>query len=163
MIKYSCIISWCACFFSSVQPNTRKIAFHSRYRLAQVSGKMDVPWIRQQKAFAVCPGSDWFWSSKPEFTFGHQNALDYVAAELSHYAEKVTRQNSYPSRIRRWNLKASQISCRFVQHHGIGPVYYCWNIGILVRVQTRERPWQNKTSRSSAQMMERRRRRFGLK
>ena len=53
---------------------------------------MDVPEFDSQKAFAYLTAQTDFGPRSPN-SIGHQKCLDYVAAELSRSAEKVTRQN----------------------------------------------------------------------
>ena len=73
--------------------NTRKKQFHSRYRLRKLfREKWTFLNSHSQKAFAYLRAQTDFGPRNPN-SLGHQKCLEYVAAELSHYAEKVTREN----------------------------------------------------------------------
>jgi hypothetical protein len=91
MIKYTLLLGALAFFSSCSQHQERSIP--QQVPATQTPpGKLDVPEFDSQKAFAYLRAQTDFGPRNPNST-GHQKCLDYLASELSRYAEKVTRQN----------------------------------------------------------------------
>jgi hypothetical protein len=91
MIKYALFLGALA-FFSSCRQHQEKAIPQQVSATQALPGKMNVPEFDSQKAFAYLRAQTDFGPRNPN-SLGHQKCLEYVAAELSHYAEKVTRQN----------------------------------------------------------------------
>jgi hypothetical protein len=91
MIKYALLLGALA-IFSSCSQHQEKTVPQQAPAAQTLPAKMNVPEFDGQKAFTFLRAQTDFGPRNPN-SLGHQKCLDYVAAELSHYAEKVTRQN----------------------------------------------------------------------
>ena len=91
MIKYVSILCAIA-FFSSCSQHQEKTIPQQAPATQTLPGKMNIPEFDDQKAFAYLRAQTDFGPRNPNST-GHQKCLDYLAGELSHFAENATRQN----------------------------------------------------------------------
>ena len=91
MIKYALFLCALA-LFSSCSQQQEKTNPQPVPAAQTLPVKMDVPEFDSQKAFAYLRAQTDFGPRNPN-SIGHQKCLDYIDAELSRYAENVTRQD----------------------------------------------------------------------